>query len=603
MASGKKGSRGRSAFRANIKSTKAKNSDYEKKIGAIRARAAVGELIDFQFLFTSFPETFPKGRPHFAELFLADAKRKGHLREDGRLAPWEKVKDDPIPGVSFSTSISSEPVDPGTITVVKPLDYSALRRELYTRGTLLRLKEEVSAASLQARGEPFSQYTRGALGAFLVWLQEQSELEPFNGKKRRLSALGLKAQTKMNPGKVQPLMPSAVAPALLQTSFVPVDAPTVQAVVSPAAEPEAATPSALVEPIVEPAVEAEEVKPQAPKKPRTLPPIGIGDIPTGNDFNTRDRRCLGMLILSVVSAAGGIRLLVNAETLYPKVRQLCGLGVEVKGNALGRFFYALYNLGLVESFGERTDEGGYQYKVTEQVYQRVLRGEFGELPLERFGVEVKESHREVEAPEVTEAAAPDDLVEVPADGVVDDMDAEAAVVEGDEPPPVADEAPQSHDAPEAPAREPVEPTIQPAPEVAPSTASSARRVMVRRSALVPRQIYDANLAELRATRAAMEALQEQIRGLPEQLQDIVSEALRRQAEDFERRLADAHAKHAEELSSRDEALAHLGARLGRSEADLCSVGELEERMAHMESQFGALTAFKKLLMAFAEQVK
>lgn len=706
-----KSSRGRSAFRAHAKSTKVKNSDYERKIGAIRARAAVGELIDFQFLFSNFPDTFPKGRPHFAELFLADAKRKEHLREDGQLAPWKKVKGDPAPGAPASPPVSAEPFDPGTATVVKPADYSALRRELYTRGTPLRSKEDVSAASLQARGQPFIEYTRGALGNFLAWLQSEGELEPFNGKKRRLSARGFKEQTKMNPGKVQlPMLPAA---AVFFVPVATVDA-SAEAFATPAedrtilSEAEAAAIAVIdATELPESSVEAEEARPEAPKKARVLPPIGTGEIPTGKEFSTRDRRCLGMLILSVVSAAGGIRQLVNAEALYPKVRRLCGLGVEVKGNALGRFFYALYNLDLVESFGDsKKDEGGYQYKVTKETYQRVLDGEFGELPLERFGIEVKEANVvEVKGSEADEAAAPDDLIEGPADGGVDEVEADeaplppepveplvepvsvsekrapnawdlrrheqsaryyarllrlceregisvlssvtvrrvchefdegldsgvittriyrmansgerifrfvdpetkawnfwfvddfvAAVHSGryndvsptpEASPIVVFAAPPQPSAPEPLPEAASEPVVELAPETAPFPSSS-HRVRVRRAAVVPRHIHDANLAELRATRAAMEALQTQVEGLPNQLRDIVSDALRRQAEDFKLRLAaeqgQREALQAQFVELRQRHHDMVSGLADEGEAEYHEVEDLKARVVELEAR-------------------
>ncbi len=715
-----------SAGKNHRRSRKVVKSTYSKQIRVVRENWKVGERVSWDDLKSRFPEVFPSNGTSNIGRFFELARAKGDIDYDGVLKTSGVLGADSVvesriqPGESRGSA--TEICDSGKITLVKPTDYGALRRALYTLGTALRPKEEVSASRLQARGAPFEEYSRGALGNFLVWLQARGELEPFNGKSRRLSARGFKEQTKMNPGKVQiPMLPVSVVP-LLSSSFAHVDTPVEAPASSVALEEEMTLPKSEAIPVdvqspVFEAVESTIVEPEKPKKARALPPIGIGDIPTGKDFSTQDRRCLGMLILSVVKTVGGVNSLINAKALYPQVRQLCRLGVEVKGNALGRFFYALYNLGLVESFGDRKDEGGYMYKVTEKVYQRVLQGEFGQLPLERFGIEVEEEEGVDGGAcyEANEAEAPDESIDgVGAEST--DVGAEAPlalVPEASEKTEVlplnpsvistgdkrssstwdlrrreqmdqkfkrlvqicernqitflsartvrrvfrefggynteavlmvriaqlaskgrifrsspekgqgtywfledylkavrsdhtigADVA-SSVEVVNVPAEavptagvemleaEPAGPSPVIAeseassPEVEHSTesvlpTSSPRRVLVRRSAVVSRQIHDAKLAELRATRAAMEALQEQVEGLPTQLRDIVSEALCRQAEDFEHQLAEERGKRVvlqEQLTKlRREFSAWEAAQVDEGEAEASRLYQLEQRV-------------------------
>jgi hypothetical protein len=589
MANGRKSPRGRSAFRANVKSTKAKNSDYEKKIGAIRARAPVGELVDFQFLFTNFPDTFPKGRPHFAELFLADAKRKEHLREDGRLAPWEKVKDDPVSGASASPSVSAESFDSGTVTVVKLTDYSVLRLELYTRGIQLRSKEEVSAATLQARGGSFSKYTRGALGNFLVWLQDQGELEPFNGKKRRFSALGFKEQGKMASlrEEVMPLPFAPKSPSGDASVSVAVGAD----VSVPEASPSEAPPAAIDETTVvsesagavADSTSAIILKPEAETPPDAVEPAACDD----------EVEVLVAPVARPKRAPNDWDLLRHEKTdrqFAPLVHICERLGITSLAAATVRRVFREFHAFSTEKilivrigqlatggrvFRSSPEKGRGTHWFRDDYLEAVRSGRFDEVPSPPLEVEASE--------------------------------AEVTVVEGDELAASVDEALPLLDAPEPPASESVEPIVEPALEVAPPPSSGVRRVLIRHSSLVPRHIHDANLAELRATRAATEALQAQIEGLPDQLRGIVQEALRCQAEDFERQLAaergQREALQAQLVELRQQHNNLVAGLADEGEAEYNEVEDLRARVAVMESQLEAVGAFKKLLAAFAAEVK
>lgn len=546
--------KGRSPWHANKVARKSVASRYERALAAVRSSFNLQEVITHSLLCSRLPENFSVTRPHQANDFLQEAKKKGHLLEDGRLAPWEKIVEDQ-PDLN-------PPKLPNHVEgkVISAEDDHIYRRALYTEGEPFLRWTKFSASTLPKLRPSFAGCDPASIGSFLARIRDErepgSKAPPLvkNGD-WALTDEGLRVQKRFRQMVAEAVIDVSVPPPHPFPESSPVgvyeDAGPGGGIV---AVPDGEGGPKLEAPPLDPTPEPPAAETLYTKKPRVVagsptkaatrkemtyqfPEVGDGPIPVGKAFTTKDRRCLGMLILALVEA-GGMGVMTPLKKIIPHARTTCQLGDGVKGNIIGRFYGILFKLDLVDSWEAEAADSGYLYKVCREVYQRVLDGEFGELPLDRFTL----PESELDQPAPDEAAC--------------DVSFN-----------VTDPPGHTQDEPGLPLES------------------------------------DATLDELAQARRAMEALQEQIRGLPEQLQDIVSEALRRQAEDFERRLADAHAKHAEELSSRDEALAHLGARLGRSEADLCSVGELEERMAHMESQFGALTAFKKLLMAFAEQVK
>jgi hypothetical protein len=105
---------------------------------------------------------------------------------------------------------------------------------------------------------------------------------------------------------------------------------------------------------------------------------------TGENFDSANRRCQGLMILSVEEAAGGALKWVSTDVLYALVRQRCNLPLTTTGNAIGRYFFALRNrfMAGVKRKGDRPKE--YFYAVNQELVDQVRAGKFGELPFGMF---------------------------------------------------------------------------------------------------------------------------------------------------------------------------------------------------------------------------
>lgn len=338
---------GRSAARGQLAARKTRKSAWNRLLTALYRAGFEGRVVVAADVVRVGSDVLPAG-PQQASTkageFLRWAVKQGHMDSGRRLLKRSTTRG-------------------GRKKRLDPEDIARLRVAFYTiRSSAWTREDWINVDVLESLGDPFTEFERSVLGHFLAnVLVSEGELERPNGS-YKLTNAGLRVQLEIRGNGPEPEV--GVEPEAVE---VPVET-----------APEAEEPEAM-EAEVSPSVG----EPEGPvvRHPVRRPSSRARFSAAGDP----DRQL--RIALVVLRCAGAVDKYVYRDELFPALREQFDIPTDLPGQAIGRALFACVNAGMLvradESMGGAPE---WCYAVPGATHQRMLAGEFSEVPWDEFRV-------------------------------------------------------------------------------------------------------------------------------------------------------------------------------------------------------------------------